>query len=60
MSSTLEYQKKTKGFLIDGWTTHLKNMLVKLDHETPGIGVNIPKIFEVSPPRYYMTFTANL
>ena len=35
-------------------------MLVKLDQETPGIGVNIPKILEVSPPRYYVTFAANL
>ncbi len=25
-------------------------MLVKLDHETPGIGVKIPKIFELPPP----------
>ena len=22
-------------YLVGGWTTHLKNMLVKLDHETP-------------------------
>ena len=35
-----------------GWwfqvSTHLKNMLVKLDHETPGIGVKIPKMFEAT------------
>ena len=28
--------------------THLKNMLVKLDHETPRFGVKIPKIFETT------------
>ena len=31
-----------------------KNMPVKLDHETPGIGVNIPKMFELPPPSLYM------
>ena len=30
--------------------THLKHMLVKLDHETPFFGVKIPKIFELPPP----------
>ena len=30
--------------------THLKNMLVNLDHETPIFGVKIPKIFELPPP----------
>ena len=29
-------------------------MPVKLDHETPGIGVNIPKMFELPPPSLYM------
>ena len=37
--------------LVGGWvSTHLKNMIVKLDHETPRIGVKIPKIFELPPP----------
>ena len=36
--------------------THLKNMLVKLDHETPGIGDEHKKIFEVSPPRFFLVF----
>ncbi len=31
-------------FLVGGWTTHLKNMLVKLDHETRKIGVNIKNV----------------
>ena len=31
-------------------------MLVKLDHETPRIGVKIPKIFEVSPLRNLQTY----
>ena len=31
-------------FLVGGWVpTHLKNMIVKVDHETPGIGVNMKK-----------------
>ena len=35
----------------------LKNPIVKLDHETPRIGVNIPKIFELPPPRkLYINF----
>ena len=29
------------GGLVGGWATHLKNMIVKLDHETAGIGVKI-------------------
>ena len=28
--------------------THLKNIPVKLDHETPRIGVNIQKTFETT------------
>ena len=35
-------------------STHLKNMLVKLDHETPRIGVKIPKIFELPPPSWIL------
>ena len=31
--------------------TPLKNMNVKLDHETPRFGVKIPKIFELPPAR---------
>ena len=30
--------------------THLTNMLVKLDHETPRFGVKIPKMFELPSP----------
>ena len=37
-------------FLGGGFSpTHLKNMIVKLDHETPRFGVKI-KIFELPPP----------
>ena len=36
-------QKFLRTFVVGGWTTHLKNMLVKLDHETPKIGVEISK-----------------
>ena len=35
----------SQGLLVGGWTTHLKNMLVNLDHETPGIGVNIKHVW---------------
>ena len=31
-------------------STHLKNLLVKLDSISLGIGVKIPKIFELPPP----------
>ena len=31
--------------LVGGWATHLKNMLVNLDHETPIFGMNIDKLF---------------
>ena len=35
--------------LVGGWTTHLKNMLLKFGSFPQQIGVKIPKIFEVSP-----------
>ena len=35
----------TLQFLVGGFSpTHLKNMLVKLDHETPKIGMNIKNL----------------
>ena len=34
--------------LVGGWTTHLKNMLLKFGSFPQQIGVKIPKIFEVS------------
>ena len=40
--------RKTK--LVGGWTTHLKNMLVKMGASSPIFGVTIPKIFELPPP----------
>ena len=34
-------------------SSHLQHIFtVKLDHETPGIGVKIPKMFELPPPRH--------
>ena len=32
--------------------THLKNMIVKMNHLSPKFGVKIPKIFELPPPSY--------
>ena len=39
--------------LVGGWVTNPfeKYYIVKLDHETPRIGVKNPKIFELPPPR---------
>ena len=41
---------------ISSWwffSTHLKNMLVKMGSSSPIFGVKIPKIFELPPPRSY-------
>ena len=42
--------------LVGGWFTNPfeQNAQVKLDHETPRIGVKITKIFELPPPSKYI------
>jgi len=40
--------------------TPLKNMLLKLDHESPIFGVKIPKIFELTPQKKYSTSLGQL
>ena len=42
-------------FLADGWTTHLKNMLVKLDSISPRLGLNIKK-YSKPPSRFQRSF----
>ena len=43
-TSVHQHQRnKSKRKLVGGWTTHLKNMLLKLDHSPKKIGVKIPK-----------------
>ena len=37
--------------VVAGWTTHLKNMLVKMGSSSPILGMKSPKIFELPPPR---------
>ena len=36
--------------LVGGWTTPLKNMLVKMGSSSPRFGVKKSKIFELPPP----------
>ena len=43
------YHYEDGDLLVGGWTTHLKNMLVKLENLSPNIGLKIPKIFEPPP-----------
>ena len=54
--ATISKGLKTQLNPISGWLVvepiHLKNMFVKLEHETPRIGVKIPKIFELPPPSW--------
>ena len=38
-------------YLVGGWTTHLKNVLVKMGSSSPIWGMKSPKIFELPPPR---------
>ena len=46
--------------LVGGWSNPFEQYAqVKLDHETPGIGVKIPKIFELPPPSNKQTTFAN-
>ena len=44
-------------YLVGGWTNPFEKYAEgKLDHETPGIGVKIPKIFELPPPSYFLLY----
>ena len=47
-----KFPKFPNCLLVGGWTTHLKNMNVKMGSSSPNFGVKIPKMFELPPPRF--------